>query len=154
MSSFSIRLLEPRDVPACVRLSVSGFGPFVGHLAHVDINEMFNPGAWRPTFYVAEAEHNVVGMGAYNIAWLGYCIYSLTWLVVAPEFQRRGIASALIERRLADLRPMARLILIETPREHVANFYQRKYGFRRLMKIPGEHDRERPELLLGWAPDC
>jgi ribosomal protein S18 acetylase RimI-like enzyme len=135
-----------------VRLGVLGFGPFVGHLAHVDLNEAFNSTAWRPTFYVAEIDGNVVGMGAYNIAWLGYGIYSLTWLIVAPDFRRRGIAKALIDRRLADLRPMARLILTETPREEVAHLYEGRYGFRRLLTIPGELERERSEILLGWTP--
>jgi GNAT superfamily N-acetyltransferase len=152
MSSITIRLLEQRDIPTCVRLGVTGFGPFVGHFAHVDLNEVFNPGAWRPTFYVAEVGGQVVGMGCYNITWLGYCIYSLSWLAVAPEFRRRGVAAALIDRRLADLKPMARLILIETPREEVAKFYERRYAFRRLMTIPGEHQREQPEILLGWSP--
>jgi ribosomal protein S18 acetylase RimI-like enzyme len=151
MTHMSIRTLEPRDLPGCVRLAVSGFGPFIGHLAHVDLNEAFSSNAWRPTFYVAEIDKNLVGMGAYNIAWLGYGIYSLTWLTVAPEFRRRGIAAALIDRRLADLKPMARLILVETPREELARFYEKKYSFQRLMNIPGELARDNLEVLLGWT---
>jgi GNAT superfamily N-acetyltransferase len=144
--------LEPKDIPACVCLAVQGFGPFIGHLAHVDLNEAFHSGAWRPTFYVAEIKGSIVGMGAYNISWLGYRIYSLTWLVVAPEFRRHGVGGELINRRLDDLKPMARLILLETPREEVARLYEHKHGFRRLLTIPGECERERAEILLGWTP--
>ena len=150
-SIHNIRMMQRQDIPACRRLASIGFGSLFGELAHVDFNEMFGSAAWRPTFYVCEIANKIVGMGAYNIAWLGYGIYSLTWLAVHPEHRRKGIATALIERRLADLRPLARLILTETPREEVAVLYER-LGFRRVLMIPGEQSfAADAEVLLAWT---
>lgn len=146
-----IRLMERRDIPACTELAAIGFGPLFGSLAHVDFNEAFGSAAWRPTFYIAEDSDIIAGMGAYNIAWLGYGIYSLTWLVVSPRYRRQGIASGLVDRRLKDLRPIARLILTETPSDDVATLYERR-GFKRILTISGERDRESiPEVLLSWT---
>lgn len=145
-----IRLMERRDIPACIDLASSGFGSLFGSLAHVDFNEMFGAAAWRPTFYVMDLGSKIVGMGSYNISWLGYGIYSLTWLVVHTDFRRQGIASALVDRRLQDLETTARLILAETPSEIVASLYERR-GFHRLMAIPIERNRDAVgrEILLG-----
>lgn len=145
----TIRLMERGDIPACMVLAAHGWGPLFGGVSHVDFNEAFGPG-WRPTFYVAATDAGgAVGMCAHNIAWLGYGIYSLTWLTVHPAFRGRGIASRLVDRCLQDLRPIARLILAETPSDQVWRLLERR-GFEPLKSIPAEQDGT-IEQLLAWV---
>ncbi len=144
----TIRLMERRDIPACMALAAHGWGPLFGGMSHVDFNEAFGPG-WRPTFYVADVGGDAAAMCAYNIAWLGYGIYSLTWLVVHPVYRKCNLASALVDRCLADLRPLARVILAETPSPIVRGLLERR-GFEPWRSIAGERGGE-PEMLLGWT---
>lgn len=144
----TIRLMERRDIPACRILVAHGWDALFGDISHLDLNEIWGPG-WRPTFYVADGGGRPIGMCAYNIAWLGYGIYSLTWLVVHPDHRGRKIASSLVDRCLEDLRPIARLILAETPSEQVRRLLERR-GFLCRFSIPAERGGSDSEMLLTW----
>lgn len=80
------------------------------------------------TFYVLEQDGKIVALGGYgDCAWIGWGVYSLCWISVAPERRGRGFGSMIVERCLADLRPIANLIVLGT--QTAVSFYER-VGFR------------------------
>lgn len=145
---FTIRLLEPRDVPDVRTVISHTLGKRTAEMAHVDLNEAFGPGAWRPTFYVAEMEatRGIVGVAAYNTTWLAYGTYALSWVNVDPWVQGCGIGTSLVKRCLRDLRPIARLVLLTTETE--ADWYAKHFGFVALKQQPGENDQTETLMAL------
>lgn len=139
-----IRHLQQTDIADCMGIAAKGWGPLVGSLAQVDLQEAFGQAPWRPTFYVAE-RGEVVGFAAYGCSWIGYSVYSLTWVCVDPKHRRQGIASSLVYRCLKDLRPFARTVLLMT--RDAMGLYE-KFGFRAVSTHPAENGDDGIETLM------
>lgn len=137
-----IRPLRQDDIPACLAIAVDGWGKFAAQVGQPDFGDMFSSAAWRPFFYVAEhSDGLVVGMAGYGPSWLTYGIYNLFWVGVRNAYERRGIGSALVQRCLDDLTPIADVVMLMTGKPE---FYTSRWPFKPLALLPnaegyGEH---------------
>lgn len=127
-----IRPLRPTDIPACLRLAGEGWDRLTAQCAQPDLESMFSSAVWKPFFYVAEENDQVIGMAGYGNSWLSYGIYDLFWHVVSKEHRKRGIGSSLVNRRLDDLRTIADVVMISTK---IPDFYSKHWNFKTIAKI-------------------
>lgn len=135
-----IRPMQQSDIPACLAVAAEGWDKRTAQMAQPDFSDAFSNAAWKPVFYVAEVEGEVVGTSCHVVSWLCCGVYNLAWVAVKNSFRGRGIGKALVERCLTDLRPVADVVMLAT---NVPDFY-RPFGFRdsdnlRTTENLGEH---------------
>lgn len=104
----TIRPERPQDVAAIREVNVAAFltHPFSIQTEHLIVEALRDAGALEISL-VAEADGIVVGHIAFSRATIGETSegwYLLGPVAVLPEYQRRGIGSALVEAGLAELR--------------------------------------------------
>lgn len=127
MSNLTIRAMTPADLPALLEIASEAWGRLTGQTAQPDFCEMFSGSAWRPHYYVAVVEDEVVGMIGWKTSWLCYGIYDLFWLAVRKNYRKKGIGRKLVERCLFDLKALADVVMLVT---NVPDFYSKNWGFR------------------------
>lgn len=121
-----IRPMQQSDIPACLAVAAEGWSKQTAQMAQPDFSDAFSNAAWRPFFFVAEIDGEVVGTACYVVSWLCYGVYNLAWVAVKKDFRGRGLGIALVDRCLDDLRPIADAVMLAT---NIPNFY-RRWGFR------------------------
>lgn len=132
-----IRPMTAEDIPACLGVISACWDRFTAQAARPDLEAMFSGSSWRPFFYVAEADSQVVGLAGYGDSMLSYGIYSLFWHGVIPSARRRGVGERLVHRRLSDLRPVADVILIATK---IPAYYEKHFGFKTIARVKTEEN--------------
>lgn len=148
IATTTIRTLEQRDVPACMGVAAVCWEKLIGAMAQADLNEAFGTSPWKPVFYVADRCGDIVGFAAYGCTWVGYNVYSLTWVCTRPQDRGHGIATALVTKCLDDLRPVARMVTLLT--EHAESLYK-KFGFQTVYRLPAETGPG-TEAMMVWRP--
>jgi len=94
--------------------------------------------------WVAIEKDQIVGMGSYSQSiWFAHPQKFVLWIGVRPEYQRRGIGSALYETIINGLQPFdpiaLRVIAIEDRQENVR--FSEKRGFQEVIRdVPSELD--------------
>lgn len=135
----TIRDFQPKDYAAVVEVSGLQFQEYrqtVEEVRHWD--EQLDPKRFVLHRYVAvDATSRVVGHGHYqHMPWAFHPKKFRTWICVRPEFERRGIGSALYDRIVADLRERdARSVKTSAREDRGASvaFLERR-GFREVMR--------------------
>lgn len=131
----SIRKLAAADVQAVIALALSNWpdDERIARSLPLELADMFSNATYRPTFFVAEIDGEIVGFGGWNWAWHNYDIYEIFWGNVAKGYQGRGIGRQLVEARLEDIakvaasEPLARQSYVTVSTDH-REMYER-YGF-------------------------
>jgi GNAT superfamily N-acetyltransferase len=119
------------DIPRCIAITGECWDRFTAQLASPDFESMFSGAVWKPFFYVAEQDGRVVGVAGYGVSWLSYGIYNMFWHGVTPGARRHGIGASLVRRRLADLAPIADVVMIATK---IPDYYIR-FGFETVAQV-------------------
>lgn len=107
-----------------------------------ELQDMFNAANFRPTFYVAEVENEIVGVAGWNWSWFNYDNYELFWMFVREDVRKRGIGTQLYNARVAEIvsrykRPDAPVFLwLTTP---LVERYAR-FGHNVVLTAPGTVD--------------
>ena len=151
MTQWKIRKVRPEDLEAAARVERLCF-PAAEAAGKEALRARIQ--AFPGSFFVAEADGAVVGMingavtdepairdemfadvslhrpdGAYQ---------SIFGLDVLPEYQHRGIASALMRHMIQDAKEKGRKGLILTCKERLIGFYE-SFGYRNLGRSRSEH---------------
>lgn len=95
----SIRPILRRDLPACAELAEAVWpNENIGPRTIREISEHFNQEYYSPPLYfVAIVDETIVGHAGYQKSWMsGGDVYELSWVMVHPSRQKRGIGRALI----------------------------------------------------------
>jgi ribosomal protein S18 acetylase RimI-like enzyme len=136
--SVIIRALQQSDIPACLGIACEAWDRATAQMCQPDLESAFAIAVWKPFFYVAEVESEVVAMGGYGVSWLTYGVYNLFWHAVRKSHRGRGIGRAMVNRRLDDLRPIANVVMIATK---IPDYYSRFWNFRAVAEMPVGRDR-------------
>lgn len=121
-----IRAMQQSDIPACLAVAAEGWDRRTAQSAQPDFSDAFSNAAWKPVFYVAELNGEVIGTACHVVSWLCYGVYNLAWVAVKKDYRGRGIGKALVQRCLDDLAPYADVLMLAT---NVPDFYK-PFGFR------------------------
>lgn len=122
----SIRRLRTDDIPACLGIVRDNYSIATAQSCHIELGQSFGDAAWKPIFYVAELQGEIVGVGGYAVSWINYGIYDITWINVARRFQRRGIGRRIVNRCIEDIRAVGLLVMLSTD---IPEYYKRWWGF-------------------------
>lgn len=133
MTRAIIRTMTPSDIPNCLAIVSECWGKATAQTARPEFEAMFANAVWRPLFYVAEQDDVIVGMAGYIASWLDYGIYEMFWHCVLPRARRQGIGESLVRRRLADLTPLADIVMIDTS---APAYYAKHFGFEFVASAP------------------
>ena len=82
-------------------------------------------------YFVEVNPHKITGCAGYSKRYDTEGVYTFSWLAVHPDFKRKGVATDLynlIEAQLTKLN--ARLIILNTGKGEVNNFFYEKIGFK------------------------
>jgi GNAT superfamily N-acetyltransferase len=131
--SYSIRPLRYDDIPYCVALAKDGWNQRTAGLAYNELNFGLSSCPYRPMFYVAERDDQRLGMAGYGASWVDWDTFSLMWVCTRSNHRKQGIASALVNRCLQDMRLFARTVILSTT---VPTFYSYNWNFITLQKLP------------------
>lgn len=124
-----IRLAVPQDLEALVSIVSRNWDRETARSVIIELDQAFRPHDWRPVLYVAEWDGVVVGSAAFIASWMYYGIYELTWVNVHPDFRKRGIGKALVDRCISGIRPLGHLVMCST---HIPEYYVQHWGFKEL----------------------
>jgi N-acetylglutamate synthase-like GNAT family acetyltransferase len=91
----------------------------------------FAPFAYRPYFYVAEADDKIMGCAGYGTNWTNWGGYALFWVNTHPAHQRLGIGKELVCACLRDIAHIGDTVLITTTVPH----WYKKFGFLTLKSV-------------------
>ena len=138
------------DIPSCLVIIREGWDKFIAQTATPDLSDMFSSAAWRPHFYVAVDDNDVVGLVGYNVAWLAHGVYSLTWLGVTKEKRGEGIGTMLVERCLADLRPIGNALILVTD---VPDYYRANWNFVSVTTLRTSENEEQTMMMLEFEDE-
>ena len=145
-----VRALAQADVPACLIVIAECWGRSTAHTAEPELRDAFSGGSYRPTFYVAVDDEQVVGIAGYNASWSGYGLFNMCWIGVRPSWRNRGIAAALVNRCLDDLLPVAEAVMLVT---HIPRYYAKHWGFVAVSSLPLRGRAEGDTLMVLLLQD-
>ncbi len=99
----------------------------------LEIEAMFKNYVYKPKYMVAEENGGITGFAGYIVSWMDYNIYQIFWVNVRPEYQKKGIGTALVNKIIQNVKKKKNvsLILLSTNKP---KFYE-KFGFATLMEI-------------------
>lgn len=106
METIIIRKMLPGDISQVVLLMRKNFPtlPRVHSLeVKTELDDMFSNATYRPTFFVAEREGQILGLGGWNWSWCQYDHFELLWGQVVDTLRGQGIGRLLVQARLDDI---------------------------------------------------
>ena len=129
------------DIPACLMVIAECWDKSTAQIAKPDLESMFASTVWKPFFYVAEENNEIIGLACYNISWLCYGIYDFTWHGVKEKYRNKGVGRSLVQKRLDDLKSIADYVMIVTG---IPEYYEKHFDFKTISKMEtvrnyGEH---------------
>lgn len=145
-NNFMIKKATKKDFKAImslIELNSDTFSRFEIPAGGKSIKEFIRNQNRDNKFFVKVGSDKIIGCGGYLKNDDTYGVYTLCWLVVHPDFKRRGIAISLynhIESGLKSLR--ARLIIAEAGKGEINRFFYRKIKFKIAGIIPKYYSKK------------
>lgn len=121
-----IRRTIESDIPALTKIVFKNYDKLTAEHFSAEVLCCFSNYLFRPNFYTALLNDEIVGCASYIPNWLSYGSFSLSWVNVDREHQNRGFGKALVTKCLNDLSSIATLILLATS---VPEFYSKNWKF-------------------------
>lgn|SRR3989338_7609465 len=150
--SLIIRDLSKKDIPKCLKIvleaGASSNAKEAKKLMEYSLEKGIAP--LNPDYYVLVLDNEVIGVsGLYydyedpkDIMWMDY-------FAVAPEFQRRGYGSKMMENLEKMCRKLkVRMLCVFTYNEGALKFYE-KNGFKICGRIENYYEDGRPRIWLS-----
>jgi predicted N-acetyltransferase YhbS len=129
-----IRLLDHKDIPACLDIVCVNWGRDVAQYAQIEFGQAFGAAAWKPVFYVDVEDTMIVGLAGYASSWINYGIYDLTRVDVHPALQGKGIGHRLVDRCISDIMNIGSLVMLSTTKPA---YYEKFWNFQRCFEWDG-----------------
>lgn len=123
--SHIVRRLDYHDIPECLHIVRENWDRETAQKCEIELNAAFGDAVWKPVYYVAVRDKEIIGLTGYAPSWLNYGVYAIVRLAVTKEYQKRGVGHALMYACLDDLQAIASLVMLTT---NVPDYYQ-KLGF-------------------------
>ena len=131
-----------RSIISLVKLNSDTFSRFEIPAAEKNIKEFVKGQDKNNKFFVIINSDKIVGCGGYEKQDDTFGVYTLCWLVIHPDFKRRGLAVELYSHIESNLKTLhARLIIAEAGRGEVNRFFYRKIKFKIAGIIPKYYSR-------------
>ena len=133
--SYRLMLAGEEDAVAAVARAAFENDPLVNETIDLGLREAFTNATWRPRYWLAEVDGELVGFGGWNWTWINYDVACFSWAGVLEAHQGKGIGRGLVEVRIADIKQTnsgISLVLVNTWNPAM----YRRYGFETI----GVHD--------------
>jgi len=130
-----IRLLRKKDISAAARIVTQNYSPHYGRIAKGELGAMFRNKVGGPSYVVAEERGKIIGFAGFVQSWMDFHVYHIFWVNVAPQYQNKGIGTALVKRAITEIKrkrgedKKAAMILITTTSPA---YYKKRFGFKTL----------------------
>lgn len=101
MSTLTLGILEPDDQEALADFLTENFGADFHALATGYVQSMFSDDFRKPTFFVAKDGAKIVASLCVTEELFTIDVFGISWVATHPRYQRRGVATALIDEGLS-----------------------------------------------------
>ncbi len=109
-----IRPMLKCEISECVKMTLANFGTeeYTAEQFYSitsEFKDAFRKGWWGlPKYFVCEIKNEIVGMAGYSQSAMDWDAYEFFWLSVDKKHQGKGIAKALVDFRLKEIRRQAK----------------------------------------------
>jgi N-acetylglutamate synthase-like GNAT family acetyltransferase len=129
-NDLKIKVMKETDVGGVLHLIATVWGDEVLEAAEEDLRAMFHYSSAAPEYVIAVLDGEVVGLCGHGQSLRDWNVQAIFWVSVAPDKQRRGIGSILMERVIqsicSDQNARAVELTTQSPK------YFERHGFRSL----------------------
>lgn len=133
IEQLSIRAYQPADREAVIGLLRLNTPAYFAPEEEKDLGEYL--ANERELYYVAEADGEIVGCGGINF-WDEGTTGRISWDIVHPAFQGKGVGRLLTEFRMEKLRSYARVRMLSVRTSQLAFRFYEKFGFQLQEVVP------------------
>ena len=114
MENLIVRKLQKEEI-AGIR-HIADVNDYPGDELIKDMEDMFSDSNEKPTFLVAVLEGRVVGFIGYRSTWMDFGSFSIFWVMVQLDLQRKGIGKKMMHWTLEKIRsePDAKHVMLST----------------------------------------
>ena len=128
-----IRKMKPGDIRTASKIVGLNYTKEYQRSSRTEMEAMFKKYVIRPQYIVAEDNGKIVGLGGYTQSWMDYHVYTIFWVNVLPQEQRKGIGHALVKKIIENIKKEnAKLILLSTDKPE---YYSRNFKFKKMIKV-------------------
>ncbi len=137
-----VRPMMEKDIPECIEMTTQSFaGKYPKEYFETleeEFSASFKQDWWgRPKYFVFEYNNEILGMGGYQLSPLDWGIYDFFWHCVKVGWEKKGIGTAIVERREKEIvkqhRFKADVTIIFSCKKDVIK-YHKKHDYKVLLK--------------------
>ena len=135
-TNINIRPMLQQDVPEASKIVGLNYHKGYEFSSMLEFNEMFRTGCFKPDYLVCEMDSKIVAVAGYSQSACDYAIYEIFWVNVHPDYQGKGIGTAIIKKTIDIIKSFrskdkkAEVILLTAK---IPEFY-RRFGFKSVLK--------------------
>lgn len=135
------------EILALMKLNPRVYSKIEVCVAEESVRKLISKQNREAKYFVAKVAEKIVGCAGYSKRNDTTGVYTLNWLVVHPDYKRRGIATdlyELIEARLQELD--ARLIILSAGSNEGNKYFYKKMGFTQSVRIPKYYSKTKGKV--------
>ncbi|MBU3904895.1 MAG: GNAT family N-acetyltransferase [Nanoarchaeota archaeon] len=92
-----IRLVKEKEINTLCKMIRLNYSKEYEKRAKAEIKAMFKNYTAKPQYLAAEIEGKIVGFAGYIQSWMDWHFYNIFWVNVHPDYQHKGIGTALVK---------------------------------------------------------
>ena len=136
-NEINIRLMRPDDMMNCLAVVAKNWNVEITQSAFIEFSCHNTNYPYRPVFYVAECDGNIIGHSAYCVSWANFGIYEISWVNVHPDYQSQGIGKRLVNVCFDDIQVLdGEIVLLSTDKPE---YFSKHCGFELVDVINNKH---------------